>query len=402
MKIGLLSFEYPPETGFGGIGTYTWYQARGYAKLGHEVHVLAGATDPTELRSSEHDGVRVHRFRADGWLMRQFRRLEKREMWWTKNRLENALSMKRGLRQLMREHQFDVLEMPECGAEGAWINRNSDLNTVVKFHSPAELIMQTYDVKQSDIKWCSWAERRGIKSARAYMSCSQFLADEVKNKMGIDRHVEVIHNGIDLELFDAAKQIDAREAFDLPRDRLMVFFAGRMEPRKGIHLCKDMLATLLPTHDVSFVFAGQDLFGYVKNTLQPMVDALDKMGSFHYLGKLDLTQVRSCLQQADIFLIPSTWENCPYSCLEAMAAGRAILSSDAGGLPELISHEKTGLLAKSEQAEGFVEGLRRLIEDSGLRGRLGSAARQRIEESFTDVHIGAKTAAFFKKSFGLS
>ena len=47
MRIALLSFEYPPETGFGGIGTYTWHQARALAKLGHEVHVLAGAREAT-------------------------------------------------------------------------------------------------------------------------------------------------------------------------------------------------------------------------------------------------------------------------------------------------------------------------------------------------------------------
>ena len=50
MKIALLSFEYPPETGFGGIGTYTWYQARALVKLGHQVHVLAGATSAAALR----------------------------------------------------------------------------------------------------------------------------------------------------------------------------------------------------------------------------------------------------------------------------------------------------------------------------------------------------------------
>ena len=73
MKIGLLSFEYPPETGFGGIGTYTWYQARALAKLGHEVHVLAGATGETELTTSGHDGVTVHRFRSGGLRGKQHR-----------------------------------------------------------------------------------------------------------------------------------------------------------------------------------------------------------------------------------------------------------------------------------------------------------------------------------------
>jgi len=55
MKIALLSFEYPDETGFGGIGTYTWYQARALVKLGQKFHVLAGAPEPTALQNHEHD-----------------------------------------------------------------------------------------------------------------------------------------------------------------------------------------------------------------------------------------------------------------------------------------------------------------------------------------------------------
>ena len=134
MKIALISFEYPSETGFGGIGTYTWYQARALVKLGHEVHVLAGATKPTQLRSEEHDGVRVYRFRSDGYLMRCLQRLDKLKLWWTKNRLENALSMYRGLEALMREHHYDLVEMPECGAEGLLINHLTRVRTLIKFH----------------------------------------------------------------------------------------------------------------------------------------------------------------------------------------------------------------------------------------------------------------------------
>ena len=50
MRIALLSYEYPPETGFGGIGTYTYYQARALARLGHEAHVFAG-TQSAERRT---------------------------------------------------------------------------------------------------------------------------------------------------------------------------------------------------------------------------------------------------------------------------------------------------------------------------------------------------------------
>ena len=47
MRIAILSYEYPPETGFGGIGTYAYYHARALAKLGHDVHVFAGSTKNT-------------------------------------------------------------------------------------------------------------------------------------------------------------------------------------------------------------------------------------------------------------------------------------------------------------------------------------------------------------------
>ena len=100
MKIALLSFEYPPETGFGGIGTYTWHHARGLAELGHEVHVLAGATSATALRSELCDGVAVHRFWAGGTAMAAFNGFGRLRYWWTRQRLQNAWSMHQGLAAL--------------------------------------------------------------------------------------------------------------------------------------------------------------------------------------------------------------------------------------------------------------------------------------------------------------
>lgn len=400
MKIGLLSFEYPPETGFGGIGTYSWYQARALAKLGHEVHVLAGATQPTPLRSQDHDGVRVHRFRDGGMLMRAVQPLGKLRLWWTKNRLENAVSMYQGLRALGREHRYDLLEMPECGGEGMLVNHLMRTPTVVRFHSPARLIMPYYDVPPADITWCGRSEAVGIRGAGAFSSCSQFLANEVRDRMGIRRPIRVISNGIDVELFDAAEQVDFRARFGLPRDRPVIFFSGRMERRKGIELCQEIAGSILRRHDVALVLAGQDLFNFVAETLLPAVTAQPLKGSIHYLGKLDQATIRSGLRQSDIFLLPSRWENCPYSCLEAMAAGRAIVSSDQGGMPELIQDGQNGLLARNGDAASYVAALDRLIEDPALRERLGAAARRSVERSHTDVHTARLSVEYYEECLG--
>ena len=186
MKIALLSFEYPPETGFGGIGTYTWYQARGLARLGHEVHVLAGATDPTNLRESEHDGVKVYRYRAEGTWMRQFQRLSRFNLRWTKSRLENGLSMRRGLRALLETNRYDLAEMPECGADGLLIAGRIGIPTLVKFHSPAKLIMGNYDVPRADRFLCSRVEQVALRRATAFTSASEFLAKEARQLVSME------------------------------------------------------------------------------------------------------------------------------------------------------------------------------------------------------------------------
>jgi glycosyltransferase involved in cell wall biosynthesis len=397
MRIALLSYEYPPETGFGGIGTYTWYQARAMVKLGHEVHVLAGTLQANGLSSQEEEGVRVHRYRADGRWMRAFGMLAQQRLWWSTNRLENALSMQRTLAQLEQHYEFDVLEMPECGAEGLLINSRVRPPTVVKLHSPAELIMPFYDVRRADHALCSLIERRGIRNATLLTSASAFLARAVRDRFRIRHDIPVIPNGIDLALFDASDQVDARAKFGIPRDRPMIFFAGRMERRKGFHLCTEITERILERHAVSMVFAGADLFGHLENELLPRLRDRQLRGSVHYLGKLDLTDVRSCLRQTDIFLLPSVWENCPYSCLEAMAAGRAIVSSDAGGLPELIVDGVTGLSATSGDAAAFVEALERLLDDSALRQRLGTGARLSVEKYFTDVDIAQRTVDEYRR-----
>jgi glycosyltransferase involved in cell wall biosynthesis len=397
MNIALLSYEYPLETGFGGIGTYTWYQARALAKLGHKVYVLAGSLNSTQIRKEEHDGVTVYRYRSDGLLMRCFQLFGNLDYWWTKNRLENALSMYKGVRILLQRHNIDIIEMPECGGEGFLINNLIGARTIIKLHSPAKLIMPYYSVPKTDITLCSLIEHLGMRKANAFSSCSRFLAEQARNKLAINKPIRIIPNGIDIELLDNCEKTDIYRKFGIPRDRLTILFSGRMEFRKGIHLCKEIVPPILERYDVNFIFAGQDLFNYMSEILMPHLKGKKLKGSVYYLGKLNQSEVYSCLSEADIFLIPSLWENFPYSCLEAMAAGCAIVGSDHGGMPELIKDCQNGLLARNSDPCAYIESLQRLIEDRNFRESLGSAARKTIENSYTDTHIAKMSIQFYEE-----
>ena len=398
MKIALLSFEYPPETGFGGIGTYNWYHARALVKLGHEVHVLAGSKKRLELQTSQHDGVFVHRYRAGGIWMAFARLFGCLYCSWTRQRLENAWCMYWGMKLLMKQHRFDIIEMPECGAEGSLINWLVDTPKVVRFHGPASLIMWYYNANWLDLAICPRIEKLAISCATVLSSPSRFLANEVRVRMGVERHVAFVPNGIDLVLFDREPIGGINQLYGLPEGKVTILFAGRMERRKGIQLCGKIAEIVLSRRDVTFLFAGEDREGYVQQTLLPIMENKKLLGSLHYLGKLELQEVRACVRSVDILLLPSLWENCPYSCLEAMAAGRAIVATDQGGMPELIQHRSNGLLAKSGSPESFAAQLELFIDDPAMRQALGAAARQTVERNYMDTHIASQSVDLYRRS----
>ena len=212
MRIGLLSYEYPPETGQGGIGTYTWTQAQALARAGHEVHVLAGSTT-LGATSSERDGeVTVWRDGGSRAAHRLGALLGALGWWWSRNRLENGLRMRRLLRRVGSRRALDVVEVPECGAEGLFLDRRWERRKVVRFHSPAELIMPFYATRPGDRRLCARLERRGFRHAAAATSCSRFLAREVAARLAFPQPVVTVPNGIDLAAAGRASGFDLRAA----------------------------------------------------------------------------------------------------------------------------------------------------------------------------------------------
>ena len=81
-------------------------------------------------------------------------------------------------------------------------------------------------------------------------------------------------------------------------------------------------------------------------------------------------------------MLPSTCDNFPYVCLEAMAAGRAVIGSTSGGMSDMITPDKTGLLASPTRPDEFAAQALRLLGEPGLCERLGRAARQSVLDRY--------------------
>lgn len=398
MRIALLSYEFPPDTGFGGIGTYTWYQARALLRLGHQVRVIAGSLEPGTFHSQQ-DGVPITRVLDEGPFHGAIVGMNADGLSWAPNRLRTAAGAHRGLQAVLEHEHFDMVEYPECGGDGIMASTLLELRTCVRFHSPAQLIMSSYGADDRDIEATTFLERIAIDQADICTSPSQFLAAEVAGTMGVQAPVHVIPNGIDLELFDRNDEIDVVERFGLPtRDAVTILWSSRLERRKGAHLLPHICTEILRLFPhVHIVIAGADDSGLIDSTVRPVLDG-SQSGRLHALGRLPLADVRALVKHVDIHLLPSLWDNAPYSCLEAMASGRAIVASDAGGLPELIDHDHNGLLATSDDAASFVTELSRLVEDRNLRERVGEAARQTVEDRYTDMAVAQQTVDLWQRS----
>lgn len=143
-------------------------------------------------------------------------------------------------------------------------------------------------------------------------------------------------------------------------------FLGRLEPWKGVHT---LLAACARLPDLRLILAGD---GSARSDLEATI-ARQQLTGTRLAGHLEGRALRELLARASFVVAPSEgYENCPYSVMEAMAAGKPVLASELGGHPELVTDGETGLLVEPGDPAMLADALGRLASDAQLRRRLGN------------------------------
>lgn len=124
---------------------------------------------------------------------------------------------------------------------------------------------------------------------------------------------------------------------------------------------------------------GPDKDGSLGHTRR-LAEELGVAESVRFPGVVPKERVGEALAGADVFLNTTHVDNTPVSVIEAMACGLCVVSTDAGGVPQLIRDGIHGLLVRPGDAEGMVDAVRRLLNDAELCFRLSTEARARAEE----------------------
>ena len=160
-----------------------------------------------------------------------------------------------------------------------------------------------------------------------------------------------------------------------------ILFLGRLGRRKGVPELCAALRDLADRSEWRATVAGD---GDVEATRMTLTrDGLDARVSLP--GWVGPEEVARLIASADIFVLPSYNENLPVSVIEAMAAGLAVIATPVGAVEDIITDEATGLLVPPGDVAALVTAISRLLDDRGLRARLGEAAKsvhkQRLELS---------------------
>ncbi|MDR7275609.1 glycosyltransferase [Catenuloplanes atrovinosus] len=172
-----------------------------------------------------------------------------------------------------------------------------------------------------------------------------------------------------------------------------VVFAGRLVPAKGPHVLVDAVPRLLEAvPDARVTICGD---GPLLTRLRRRVDELGIGYAVELTGWLDPPQVAARIAGADVVVVPSVWpEGFGLTCLEALAAGRAVVASDVGALSELVTPGRTGLLVPPAEPDALAGAVALLLGNPPLRDRLGAAGRELSRGYGMDAHHEAVSAAY--------
>lgn len=414
MRVALVSFEYPPDSAYGGIATYVHQAAAILSERGHSVEVFASS----RYRSGQFE----ERNHVVNWILENER-----------GRFSEAVEP--AFAQRHSACRFDVVESPEYHADGQKIRkRHPRLAHVVKLHTPSQLIESSGATRPTFRGWlrhhlyqarrcwgalasrsrpARWQtyhpdklsppgrydyERTYAQSCDLIVSPSQALADWAVREWSIlPSRIIVVAN----------PYVPSPSLLDIPVGGAgsVVGYFGRLEQRKGIADLVEAVPLILqaePGARFRFVGEASHYYGTSERFDAFIFRRLRKFRrAIEIVGACALEQMPQQYRVVDVCVFPSIWENFPNVCLEAMAGGRAIVASNAGGMAEMLEGGIHGALIPPRDPESIAAAVIRMLRSPQLREAVGSSARRRVLNAYSPERIGPQLERSYEAAIAL-
>jgi glycosyltransferase involved in cell wall biosynthesis len=198
--------------------------------------------------------------------------------------------------------------------------------------------------------------------------------EKVLRQYGVESHIEVVPNGVELKRFHTAQPL-SRAEFGFTQEDILLIYAGRIAPEKNLEFLLQSFAGVSQVFsNVHLLIVGGGQKDHVEET-KPIPYGLGIPDRVRFVGMIPYDSLPSYLAMCDIFVTASVTEVHPLSVIEGMATGLPVLGIDSPGISDSIVDGETGLLA-TEDIASFTAKLTYLCMDKSLRTKMGRAVRE--------------------------
>jgi N-acetyl-alpha-D-glucosaminyl L-malate synthase BshA len=234
------------------------------------------------------------------------------------------------------------------------------------------------------------AIKYSIERSHGVTTVSQSLKEETIKVLKTDKPIEVIYNFYSPPT-PTKSRAAMRKGLKIKDSDILVIHLSNLRPVKRIPDLLKIVAQIKNEPKFKLlILSGADFSPY-----KPLVKKLGIQNKI--IVKEKVKDIENYLNAADIGIFTSETESFGMGALEAMSYGSPVLATNSGGTPEVIVHNKTGLLCKVGDVKGFVKNLKLLIANSDLRKQMGENAKKAANEKFCSSKIVPKYMDYYKK-----
>lgn len=305
-------------------------------------------------------------------------------------------AVQKSLQQILQRHQINLMQI-HCVTSSApyALQAARDLKLPVIVSAHGELTMDAQQVFQRSPVFQS-ALRDSLRQADFITACSQQTLSELEKWWGasLADKSEVTYSGVFWDDFNDESASRSTPAPEIQNRKPYIFAIGRLVPQKGFDVLLRAFA-LADLPDFNLVLAGE---GGERENLETLARELEIESKVHFFGRAEREKVIMLFKNCEFFVLPSRMEPMGIVNLEAMSAGKAVIASRVGGVPELVTPD-AGVLVPPDDAPSLAKAIQELASDENLRHQLGRAGRVRAEH-FSWPRIAGQHRAIYQRVLG--
>jgi len=272
--------------------------------------------------------------------------------------------------RILEKHRIDLLHVQCVSSNGHYARiAKGELGLPLVVTTQGERTMDATQLYQRSA-FMNQELRALLGEADHITACSRHTLDDMEEYWGkpFGTRASVVYNGIDPGDFDGVAPHAAQGPY--------ILGIGRLVPQKGF----DVLLRAFARANIAgwkLLIAGE---GPERDALENLLRDLGLREHAKLIGRADRSMAAALFRGCEFFVLPSRMEPLGIVNLEAMAAGKPVIASRVGGVPEIVIEGETGLLFPAENDRALAAALARLASDTALRERLGAAGRRAAGE----------------------